>query len=218
MRRIIPGLLVLMCVSIFSTAQTSVKDTEAKSILDKVSKKFKSFKAVQAVFHLKVEDASGKVQGNRQGTVFMKGNKYKVQMAEQEIFSDGTTIWTYDKGANEVTVATIDPTANSITPQKIFTNFYDKDFLYKLNGEKKTNRKVIQEIELTPVDKSKAFHKVYVYVDKAAQNISSTKILEKNGNRYTYTVDSFKSDPPLSDAIFVFNKNNYPGVEVVDLR
>lgn len=218
MRRIIPGLLVLMSVSFFSTAQTSVKDTEAKSILDKVSKKFKSFKAVQAVFHLKVEDASGKVQGNRQGTVFMKGNKYKVQMAEQEIFSDGTTIWTYDKGANEVTVATIDPTANSITPQKIFTNFYDKDFLYKLNGEKKTNGKVIQEIELTPVDKSKAFHKVYVYVDKAAQNISSTKILEKNGNRYTYTVDSFKSDPPISDAIFVFNKNNYPGVEVVDLR
>ena len=66
----------------------------------------------------------------------MKGNKYRVTITGQEIFCDGSNISTYDKSTNEVTITKIDPSANSLTPQKIFTNFYDKDYLYKLNGEK----------------------------------------------------------------------------------
>lgn len=218
MQKLICFVSILMGIGFAGMAQTSVNDSQAKAILDKVSKKFKSFKSAQATFQLKVEDAGGKVQGTKGGTVYMKGTRYKVQMPEQEIYSDGSTVWTYDKGANEVTVSSIDPAANTLTPQKIFTNFYDKDFIYKLNGEKKTGGKTIQEIELTPVDKTKAFHKVYVYVDKSAQNISSTRILEKNGNRYTYSISSFTPNPNLADALFVFNKSKYPGVEVVDLR
>lgn len=202
----------------FSQGNAGKSDPAAKAVLDKVSKKFKSFNSVQASFNLKVEDAKGKVQGNKNGKVAMKGAKYKVTFPEQEILCDGTNTYTYDKADNEVQITRVDPSANTITPQKIFTNFYDKDFLYKLNGEKKVGGKTLQEIEMTPVDKSKAFHKVYVYVDKAAQTISSTRILEKNGNKYTYTVTSFNAKTPLSDAQFTYNKNTYPGVEEVDLR
>lgn len=193
-------------------------DPDAKVILDNVSKKFKSFNSVQASFNLKIEDAKGKIQGNKAGTVYMKGSKYKVVMPGQEIYCDGANTWTYDKASNEVTIAKVDPSANTITPQKIFTNFYDKDFLYKLNGEKKVGGKTIQEVEMTPTDKSKPFHKVMVYVDKTAKTISSTKILEKNGNKYTYTVGTFNTKANLTDAQFVFNKAKYPGVEEVDLR
>jgi outer membrane lipoprotein-sorting protein len=221
MNKIICLVTLFLAVGLFSTAQNNSlgnNDPDAKVILDKVSKKFKTYSSVKANFNLKVEDAKGKVQGNKTGVVYMKGGKYKVEITGQEIYSDGTTSWTYDKAANEVTITKIDPSANSITPQKIFTNFYDKDFLYKLNGEKKEGTKVIQEIELTPVDKSKAFHKVFVFVDKAAQTISSTRILEKNGNKYTYSISSFNTKANLNDAQFVFNKAKYPGVEEVDLR
>lgn len=71
---------------------------------------------------------------------------------------------------------------------------------------------------MTPVDKTKAFHKVYVYVDKAAKTINSTKVLEKNGNKYTYTVNSLTGNAAVSDAQFVFDKKKFPGVEEVDLR
>ncbi|MEI9934742.1 MAG: hypothetical protein WDM71_07790 [Ferruginibacter sp.] len=58
----------------------------------------------------------------------MKGVKYRISVTGQEIFSDGTDMYTYDKSSNEVTITKIDPTANTITPQKVFTDFYDKDF------------------------------------------------------------------------------------------
>src|SRR5690349_9637949 len=76
-------------------------DPAAKKVLDAVSKKFKSYKAVQSNFTLQVEDGNGKVQGSKKGTVFMKGPKYKVNITGQEIYSDGKSVWTYDKGANE---------------------------------------------------------------------------------------------------------------------
>jgi len=158
------------------------------------------------------------VQGSKTGTVSMKGEKYKINIPGQEIYCDGKNVWTYDKAANEVTISQLDPSATSITPQKLFTNFYDKDFLYKLNGEKKMGGRSLQEIELTPVDKSKAFHKVYAMVDKSSQSIYSTRVLEKNGNKYTYTVNSLNGKAPIADAVFVFDKKKYPGVEEVDLR
>lgn len=198
-------------------AQTS-SDPAAKKILDAVSAKFKTFKAVQANFNLKIEDAKGKVQGQKKGTVYMKNTKYRVSVTGQEIFCDGNNTWTFDKAANEVTINKFDPNVNTLTPQKLFTNFYDQDFLYKLNGEKKEGAKTLQEIEMTPKDKSKPFFKVYILVDKATQFIYTTKWLDKSGNKYTYIINSLNGKAAIADNTFVFDKTKYPGVEVVDLR
>ena len=216
------AILMFLIVGVFG-ASAQLKgigsnDPDAKKILDGVSAKFKTFKGVQANFALKIENAAGKTLGNKTGTVYMKGNKYRVTITGQEIFCDGNNISTYDKSANEVTITKIDPSANTLTPQKIFTNFYDKDFLYKLNRETIIAGKKIQELELTPIDKSKPFFKVLVFVDKAAQTINSTKIFEKTGNKYTYAVSKMNTAAPVSDAQFIFDIKKFPGTEVVDLR
>ena len=206
--------LVITVLSGFSQSN----DPAAKKVLDGVSKKFKSYNAVQSNFTLQIEDGNGKVQGTKKGTVYMKGQKYRVNITGQEIYSDGKNVWTYDEGANEVTITQLDASGSGISPQKLFTSFYDKDFLYKLNGEKKIGGKTMQEIEMTPVDKTKAFHKVYLLVDKKSQSIYSTRVLEKNGNKYSYTVNSLNGKAAISDDMFTFNKAKYPNVEEIDLR
>ena len=193
-------------------------DPEAKRILDAVSNKFKSFKSVLANFIYRVENSSGKALSNKAGKVYMKGTKYRVSFGGQDIFCDGVNVYSYDKSAKEVTVTKLDASGSTITPQKLFTNFYDKDFLYKLNGEKKVKGKTFQEIEMTPNDKNKPFHKVYVLVDKAGKTIYSTSVMEKTGNKCVYTVSSMKPNAAVADSQFVFDKSKYPGVEVIDLR
>jgi len=209
--------VVLFIGTLNLSAQTT-NDPEAKKILDGVSTKFKTFKTVKASFTYKVENSAGKALSTKTGSVSLKGTKYKVNIVGQEIFCDGTNVWTYDKAANEVTITKLDNSNNALTPQKLFTNFYDKDFLYKLNGEKKQGTKTIQEIEMTPTDKSKPFSKVFVYVDKSGKTLSSTKVLEKAGNRYSYTVNTLTPNGVIDDKQFVFDAKKYPGVEVVDLR
>ena len=215
MRKLYIAMVLLISSSVIIAQKN---DPAAKQVLDAVSAKFKTFSSVQAGFAYKVENGAGKALSTKNGIVWMKGNKYKVSFGGQEIFSDGKTVWNYDKSSNEVTINNIDASGSTLTPQKLFTNFYDKDFLYLLNGEKKVGGKTLQEIEMTPTDKSKAFHKVYLQVDKAAKTIYSTKVLENGGNRYTYTVSTMKTNAPLADNQFVFDKSKYPGVEVVDLR
>lgn len=207
----------ILAMALMASAQVK-NDPAAKAVLDAVSAKFKTFTTVQATFSYKVENASGKALSNKTGSIMMKGTKYRVSFGGQEIFCNGTTVWNYDKAANEVTISKLDASSGMITPQKLFTNFYDNDFLYMLNGEKKQGNKTLQEIEMTPVDKTKPFHKVYVQVDKAAKTLYSTKVLEKAGNRYTYTISTMKTNKPLADNVFVFDKTKYPGVEEVDLR
>ncbi len=215
-------LVFLLAATILVQAQAgknpTQNDPEAKKILDAVSAKFRTYKTPQANFTYQIENAQGKALSTKTGTVTMKGAKYKVAMSGMEIFSDGSTSWNYDKSANEVTVSGVESGSNAMTPQKLFTNFYDRDFLYKLNGEKKAAGKTVQEIEMTPTDKTRPFHKVYLLVDKASKNIYSARFLEKGGNRYSYTVNAMKPAAAISDADFTFNKSKYPGVEVVDLR
>lgn len=206
----------LLFSGMFAFAQGN--DPAAKQVLDAVSAKFKTFSTVQAGFTYKVENATGKTLSTKTGTIIMKGTKYKVNFGNQEIYSDGKTVWSLDKSAKEVTISNLEAASGTLTPQKLFTNFYDKDFLYLLNGEKKVGAKTLQEIEMTPTDKSKAFHKVYLQVDKAAKTIYSTKVLENGGNRYTYTVSNMKTNAAVKDDQFIFNKAKYPGVEEVDLR
>lgn len=219
MKILLLGVFVFLSSTGFSQLNSLGKsDPEAKVILDNVSAKFKTYKTVTANFTLSVTDASGKLQGIKKGTVYIKGSDYRVNISGQEIYSDGNNIWTYDKSANEVDITKFDPSSNTITPQKMFTNFYDKDFLYKLNGETKKGGKTIQEIELTPVDKTKSFFKVLVEIDKNSKNIVSTKIFDKNGNHYIYTITGMKTNTNIPDSLFVFNTKEHPKAEVVDLR
>jgi outer membrane lipoprotein carrier protein len=220
MKKFYSSLVLIFATVLFVNAQVpkgmGTSDPEGKKVLDAVSAKFKTYKSVQAKFALKIENASGKSVGSKAGTVYMKGSKYRISVTGQEIFSDGSNVWTYDKPSNEVTITKLDASANSITPQKLFTNFYDKDFLYKLNGDVKVGGKNMKEIELTPVDKTKAFHKVLLYVDN--NTINTTKIFEKTGNRITYSTSGMMPNATIADAMFVFDAKKYPGVEVVDLR
>lgn len=210
--------LAVLTVQAQKNKNPTQNDAVAKKILDAVSAKFKTFKSPQASFTYKVENSEGKALSTKKGTVIMKGSKYKVSMDGLEIFSDGKTIWNYDKGANEVTVNSVDPSGSAMTPQKLLTNFYDSDFYYKYNGEKKEGKKVLQEIELTPTDKTRPFHKIYLLVDKANKTIYSARFLEKAGGRYSYTITNLKGSAVVKDADFVFDKSKYPNVEVIDLR
>jgi len=218
MKKIFSAAVFMMSIIFTANAQAPKgmgnSDPEAKKILDAVSAKFKTFKAVQSNFSLKIENSANKLMGNKTGTVFMKGTRYRIKVAGQDIFCDGTNVWTVDAAAREITLTKLDGSNNTITPQKLFTNFYDKDFLYKLNSDIKG----IQEVELTPIDKTKMFHKVVVFINKAARTIASTKVFEKAGNRYTYTVSGMNTAANIPDATFVFNQKNYPGMELVDLR
>jgi outer membrane lipoprotein carrier protein len=204
-------LLISYCITTKAQPSLGKNDPAAKKILDAVSITFKTFKGVQANYTFKVQNKKGEKQGEKTGLVYMKGAKYKIVDKVLQIFCNGKTTWRYDAEAKEVTVSAVDESTQALTPQKLFTNFYDKDFLYKLNGVKSN----MAEIQLTPTDKRVKYHTVYLYVNKNNNTITSAKVLETAGNIYFYSISNMKTNVNLKDEDFTFDKKKYPGVEEI---
>ncbi|GDX52554.1 hypothetical protein LBMAG27_16010 [Bacteroidota bacterium] len=218
MKKITTLLLVAtsLILSVKSFAQSPDTKTAA-TILNGVSAKYKAYNSVKATFNMKTEGSNNKVTDIQTGTVYVKGNKYKLELANQEIFCDNIKIWTFLKDVNEVQVNNYEPDPDAITPTQIFT-IYEKNFLCGYIEEQTINGKIYQIIEMTPNDKAKPYFKVRLMIDKFEKTIFSAKVFDKNGSHYTYEIIKFTPNPALIDTYFTFNTKDHPGVEVVDLR
>ncbi len=209
---------LLFLTSLFAFSQTQQTDKKADDILHGVSSKYKSYKSVKATFVITVENTKDKINDVQKGTIFLKGNKYKLEVAGQDIISDGKTRWTYVKDANEVQIDNIKTDENSITPSNIFT-MYEKGWLFKFTGEQTEKGMVYQLVELVPIDpKKKNIFKVKLTINKNDKFISTAKVFNKNGSIQTISVDKLTPDAATSDSLFSFSVVKYPGAEVIDLR
>jgi outer membrane lipoprotein-sorting protein len=194
-----------------------VNDARAKDILSKVSAKYKSFKTIRAVFVQKIEDPANKSSDELTGTIYIKGNKYKVELNNQEIICDNATVWTYLKDSKEVQINTYEPDESTISPDQIF-NIYQKDFLYAFNKETTINGVVTDVIDLTPTNKERPYFKVRLNIDKNNSTITSAVFMFKDGKKYTFEIQKMVPDLAMNDTFFSFDPKQYPGVQVDDLR
>ncbi len=187
-------------------------DPNAKKILDGISAKLKTFKGISADFALTSKGKNGKLNNNIKGKISIKGNKYYIKQSSTEIFSDGLKTWNYN-GNDEVTVTTVDTDAQTLTPQKLLTNFYDKDFSYKLvssAGE-------FNEIQMVPNDKRKNFQRVNVFASKAKTMITKAKVLDKSNNTIQFNLSNINTNAVIPDSRFVFDKSKYKKqIEVIE--
>ena len=198
-------------------------DSEAKSILDKVSEKTKAYSTIKIEFNSILKNLQDDIEETVEGVIYLKGNRYKLEIFENKIFSDGKTKWVYLPEVEEVSVydlTTIDNEDNNDIlndPNKIF-NIYEKGFKYKLMGEKLENGKIYYEIELVPENLDLNYFKIKINIDKEKLQLFSIKYFGKDGTRYTIQLTTFNTNITLNDDMFIFDTNAHPNVEVIDMR
>lgn len=204
--------IALAFFSVLSNQLLAENDPNAKKILDAVSNKVKSFKGITGSFTIKSITSKGKDNGTKTGSVSLKGQKYILKQGKTEIICDAVKIYNYD-GNKTVTVTPVEESNSTLSPQNFLSNFYDKDFTYKLVSSKTA----FHEIELVPNDRRKNFTKVSVFVDKAKGMITKAKVLDKSNNTIEFTLTNLNTNAALTDNSFAFNKGHYPkNIEVLD--
>ncbi len=210
--------LLGICEAIAQHKQMTPPEHRARQILAEVENKFLSASALQADFTYEFRNEANKTKDEVKGTFVMKKNKFKLKLANQEIYSNGKTVWTYLKDANEVSISEYTPDDDSfITPEKVI-KLYKKDYKYIFIREFTENGKVYEEIDLQPTDRSKKVFKIRLVVNKKTRTIKSWEIFEKNQNRSKYIIDTIAYDVQVDDNYFNFDKRKYPNVNEVDLR
>jgi outer membrane lipoprotein-sorting protein len=203
---------------LFSGWNASAQDKKAEAILDAMSAKYKALKTFNANFTYGVEGTNMKLTNVFTGNVTVKGNKFKLKTAGQEIFNNGKDIYTYVKETNEVNISDFNPNDDSdFSPTKIYS-IYKKGYKYIFKEEKKEGAASYEVVELSPTSGKSNVAKIQISVNKSDKSIKTWKVWDKSGKKTVFKIDKFVPNVPATDALFTFDKAKYPGVEVVDLR
>lgn len=203
---------------LFLTGQVSISQSKKSSedILKKVSETTKSYSSIRISFTYNMDNPSAKIHETENGVLLVKGDQYKLDIAGQNVISDGKTSWTYISEANEVQINTVEEDENALTPNRLLTS-YSEDYKSKLVDEITKNGRKQFVIELKP-NEDKTFTSVEMNIDKVLYHISRIAIQDKSGNTFSYIVNKFETNVAVKESDFGFNTDDYPGVEVIDMR
>lgn len=217
MKNLLP-LLVLSLTFFYSPESQAQKDPKARVVLDGMSKKFQSMKAFTGNFDFTFQDGAN-ISDRQSGDIAVKGNQYRVKLPEQEIFSNGKTVWTFIETSSykEVTINTVSQMDGELTPSNIYT-LYTSGFGYRLLPERQFQGKTVQVAELIAEQKDTPFQKVLLLIDKSTRDLLGWEMYDGQGGIFFYTLKNLKAQPSLSDSYFSFDPTKYPGIEIIDLR
>ena len=213
------GFLIAFGVS----AQVTIKDPEAKKVLDAASEKFRAYKSFKAKFQFELESKATGMNESYIGEVTVKGEKFLIKSGDgKSTYNNGKNVWNYYADDNEVTIFTYDPEDDNMSINKML-NMYKSGYKYQLLADEVENGKTLTVIDLEPdlspeERKTNQVFKIRMKFDKKTNMVVSWKIFERNGNRYTMSISSFTPNVEVSDSVFEFDKTKHPGVVVEDLR
>jgi outer membrane lipoprotein-sorting protein len=208
--------LSFITIILVSAAVAFAQKVDPQTLLKQASEKAAAYQTISANFTYSLKNASARLDDSQKGKIMVKGNKYRLEIAQQIILCDGRILSTIMPDAKEVQINDIEDMDDAITPNKIFTDYY-KNFTAKSVTEKTVKGIVCQVIELEPVNK-KEFTKAVLTIVKSDLTPQEIQITDKKGTIHTYTLENFKANQPIDDAVFTFKSNDYKGYEVIDMR
>jgi len=213
MRNKILGLLFIGLATLSVNAQV---DTKAKGILDKVSKQTKTYKTIIVDFTVTVTTAGKTTPIKQKGKAYMKGEKYYLNMPDQEIFCNTVNVWTYLKDDGDCYVQEIEDAEDDLIQPSDLLTIWEKGFTYKYSKEMTYAGKPVHEIYLYPKDKKSKYHTIIVRIDKTKNEVVYAHIKGKDGSHMKYNLTKLVKNTSIPDSKFEFVKSKYPGVEIIE--
>ncbi|WP_299782389.1 outer membrane lipoprotein carrier protein LolA [uncultured Formosa sp.] len=199
-------LSLTLCFTLLGFSQN---DTKAKTLLDQVSKKVKSYDNISLDFKYVLHNSAENINQETRGDVVMEGDKYVLNILGITRVFDGKTLYSINPEDEEVTISTEDPDdENSITPSKMLS-FYTDGYTYKMGEEKNIKGRKIQFVKLTPMDSNSEINHILLGIDPQTKHIYNLIEVGNNETQTTLTVTSFETNQTLSKALFSFDKNKY---------
>lgn len=183
---------------------------KAKELLDDVTSKVKSYNNIVIDFKYSLSNPKERINQESNGNVALQGNLYHLNfMGVTKIF-DGKKVYTIVPEDEEVTQENFDANdEKAISPNKMLT-FFTSGYKYSWDIPQNVKGRKIQYVKLTPNSSKDTRKEILVGIDTQTKHIYTVIEVGKNGTKTTLTVNSFKTNQPLSKNHFTFTKSKYP--------
>ncbi len=213
------SLILTIIISIVCFSQTEIRngvviDKGAEKIVTNIIAQIKKDTPFSFSFTYNIKEGQNKQQGK--GSFLSNNAKYTITSDDLNQFSDGKTVWNYNKKSNEVEVMDVEDDNTMFNFVKIINNSV-KNFRPKLIRQETFNKVKCNIVDLTPM-KNTQISKIRLYSSVANNRIQKIEMSTYSGNKYTYTFTNYTANKKVSDKDFVFDSKQHPKVKVVDLR
>lgn len=202
MKRILIALLVMVSYS-------TVAQNDAKTLLDEVSAKVKSYDNIALDFKYVLVNIEEDINQETRGNVIIQGDKYFLNILGITRIFNGTTLYSISPEDEEVTISSDNSQDEStITPSKMLS-FYEEGYNYTMDIVQNVQGRKIQYIKLIPIDSDAEINHILLGIDINTKHIYNLIEIGANKTKTTLTVNSFKTNEPLSKTLFTFDQSKY---------
>ncbi|NNE26412.1 MAG: outer membrane lipoprotein carrier protein LolA [Saprospiraceae bacterium] len=218
-----PYLIIIFCfISSGIFAQSNLGETsdpEAIAILKKIKADYDKYDAHKLEFDLQIELA-GQGSETQSGYLIQSGEKLVLNTGQQQIMSDGETVWVYLKDIEEIQINDADFSEDEgfMSPSTVFEMYNSNEFIFALGNTVSENGKSFQEVEAKPTDRYSEYAKFRITLDEKNKSITKMMIFSKDGSRYTLNITAHRKGIEVETSTFVMDTNKYPDAHVEDLR
>lgn len=198
--------------------QPGVNDPLAVNLLKETTASYKKNKTYSIEFSRINTSVQGKELGREKGKITVDGNKYRLEMTDQKVICDGKTMWAYLEESKEVNVYDYDEADDELAPNKVF-DFYKEGCKLLYLGDVKSGKKILSTIDVEAIERKSNINKYRFVIDKKAKKLVRWILFEKGSNtQIAFVINKYSPNPSIKPSIFTFNKADFPGAKLVDLR
>lgn len=205
--------LSLLIFAFTAEAQTHFKVSESKDqateLLEAVSSKVKSYDNIVIEFEYDLRNLEAGIRQETRGVVNLKGEKYRLELMGTTRLFDGTKMYTIVPEDEEITISTVSAENEKEFSVSKMLLFYEDGYRAKMDIVQNVHGRTIQYIKLFPKDDTSEIEEILLGIDQQTKNIFKLIQQLDDGTQMTIKINSFKTNQPLSETLFVFQPENY---------
>ncbi|WP_312824284.1 outer membrane lipoprotein carrier protein LolA [Epilithonimonas sp.] len=184
-------------------------DTKSKTILDDITKNYKSKKNS----YFKFLYTSGKA--SQTGIFYSDNKRYKLKIMGTEQIFDGNKVYSISEEDKEVTIAKPNDNQVAFSPLS-YLDSYKKDYNVTYSGKKTISGIPVDIIKMTPV-KSNGLKSVTLYVNTPQKKLIKLEQVSTSNDLAVITISNYKENQTLSPSTFTFDKSKYQNYLITEL-
>ena len=201
-----------LLIALFLISQSLVfsqNTNDAKKLLDEVNTIAKSYDNISIDFKYVLVNTEENIKQEMRGDVVLQGDKYVLNAFGVTRIYDGKTLYNISPEDEEVTISSENTEdENTITPSKMLS-FYKDGYNYEMDIVQNVKGRKIQYVKLIPIDSNSEIKNVLLGIDVKTKHIYNLIEVGVNNTKTTITVNSFKTNEPLSKTLFTFDEKKY---------
>ena len=192
---------------------------DAEGLLLKLSEKAKTYKTIDATYSSKMVDLKNDFEEDMKGHILIEGSKFKLDLGDFLIISNGLSVWTYEKETNDCYLDDAEMLIEEgMDPSKIFT-IWEDDFKSEWMGRESVSGKDCVHINLYPNElDDKPYHTMQLFVDEEGLEVVKIVVKGREGMDTEYLIERFNVGVEIPASNFSFETNEYPGASIIDNR